>query len=322
MNAEKLTERIKQSFNAPSGKDDKIKVVLICVVISTTFWFFNALNQENYSSQIEYPLQWVYDQEEFIAVDELPNNIEIEVNGGGWDLMARSFGFNMSPLTINVPEANGSNYILTSTLRADLGRNLDPVSINYLITDSLFFNIQPRIERHLRLTFDPSQIQFDSDYRLSGGYNLQPDTISVVGPEQVINAMPNSMLITYEQDGVDRDFNDEIPLPELPELVSATRENVNLSFEVVRLIPINEELEIELINFPGNGWVADPSSVKVDYRISELQFDVTDSSRVKLVADYAQWDEQDSTVVLEVVQGQKMIDQIILAKNRIKVTQQ
>lgn len=321
MNAEKLTERIKQSFNAPSGKDEKVKVVLICIVISTTFWFFNALNQENYSLQIEYPIEWNFDQEQLIAVGELPNNIALEVNGGGWDLMARSFGFNMSPLTIDLANANGSNYILTADLRADLSRNLDPVGINYLITDSLLFNVQPRIKRQLKLTFDDAELQFDSDYRLSGNYVLQPDSIEVVGPEEMINALPDSLVVIHPRNGIDRDFEEDISLPELPDQVISMQEKVTLSFDVIRLISINEEKRIELINFP-EGWEAETDMVAIDYRISESQFDVTDSIRVKIVADYVQWNEQDSTVILEVVQVLKTIDQITLSTDKIKVYQQ
>lgn len=319
MNAEELIERLKKSFSAPSKKDEKIKVVLICIVISTTFWFFNALNQDDYTSQISYPVEWIYDQENYIAVGDLPSRVALEVNGGGWDLMTRFFGFNMNPVAIELEEPSASKYVLTSQLRGDLSRSLDPVSVNFLIQDSLNYNIQPKVARKLKLVFNDAELDFDSDYKLNGEYQLTPDSLEVVGPQSLVYQLPNAIEVSAEVSGIDGDRSLEIDAPELPDMISASVENLRLSFEVMRFIPINERKLVELVNLPDTTWVAVPSEISIDYKIGESQFDVTDSSRIRIVADYNRMNRQDSSITLEVIQGRDLIQNIQLSSESIKL---
>lgn len=319
MNAEELIERLKKSFSAPSKKDEKIKVVLICIVISTTFWFFNALNQDDYTSQISYPVEWIYDQENYIAVGDLPSRVALEVNGGGWDLMTRFFGFNMNPVAIELEEPSASKYVLTSQLRGDLSRSLDPVSVNFLIQDSLNYNIQPKVARKLKLVFNDAELDFDSDYKLNGEYQLTPDSLEVVGPQSLVYQLPNAIEVSAEVSGIDGDRSLEIDAPELPDMISASVENLRLSFEVMRFIPINERKLVELVNLPDTTWVAVPSEISIDYKIGESQFDVTDSCRIRIVADYNRMNRQDSSITLEVIQGRDLIQNIQLSSESIKL---
>ncbi len=319
MNAEELIERLKKSFSAPSKKDEKIKVVLICIVISTTFWFFNALNQDDYTSQISYPVEWIYDQENYIAVGDLPSRVALEVNGGGWDLMTRFFGFNMNPVAIELEEPSASKYVLTSQLRGDLSRSLDPVSVNFLIQDSLNYNIQPKVARKLKLVFNDAELDFDSDYKLNGEYQLTPDSLEVVGPQSLVYQLPNAIEVSAEVSDIDGDRSLEIDAPELPDMISASVENLRLSFEVMRFIPINERKLVELVNLPDTTWVALPSEISIDYKIGESQFDVTDSSRIRIVADYNRMNRQDSSITLEVIQGRDLIQNIQLSSESIKL---
>lgn len=319
MNAEELIERFKKSFNAPSTKDERLKVVLICIVISTTFWFFNALNQDNYTSQISYPLAWEYDETLYMPVGELPERVGIEVTGGGWDLMTRSFGFNMGPVNISLNDPSAAKYLLSSQLRAELSRNLDPVTINFLIEDSLKFDIQPIISRKIALSFDDSALRFDSDYRLNSSYQLNPDSIEVSGPESLVTLMPEVLSVLGEFDDIDEDVSESLAIPELPALIETTLSSISLSFEVMHYINISERHNVELINFPDSTWQTSTPAIVIDYQIGESQFDATDSSRVKLVADFKQWNEQDSTVQIEVIQGRELIEDIRLSTERIKV---
>lgn len=318
MNAEELIERLKKSFNAPSTKDERLKVVLVCVVISTTFWFFNALNQDNYTSQINYPIEWNFDAERFIPVEELPSRVPIEVIGGGWDLMTRSFGFNMRPIEIDLTDPASAKYLLTSQLRASFSRNLDPVSISFLIQDSLKYDIQPRVTRKFKLVLNDENITFDSDYRLMGEFQLSIDSIELEGPRSIIEGMPAEIMIEAEIENIDADVDEELSIPDLPDLVETKLESVSLNFDVLHYININENHIVELVNFPDTLWRVYPNELSIDYQIGESEFDTSDSSRVRLVADFNQLNKQDSTIMIEVIQGRELIESIRLPIDKVK----
>ena len=319
MNAEELIERLRKSFNAPSTKDEKFKVVLVCIVISTTFWFFNALNQENYTTQINYPLEWSFDNDKFQVVGDLPQKISVEVNGGGWDLMTLSLGFNMSPIDIALVNPQESKYILTSQLRGELSRSLDPITINYLIRDSLKYNIQERVSRKLALQFDSSNVTYNSDYKLNSEFRLRPDSMEVTGPKSIVEGLPDPIRLNAELNEVDGDFDDIIDLPTISEYVVPLISQVNLSFEVIRLISVSERHNVKLVNLPDTSWRAENSQILVDYVIGETEFDATDSTRIQLVADFERMNSKDSTIIIEVITGRSMIERVRLSSKTIKM---
>lgn len=212
--------------------------------------------------------------------------------------------------------------MLTSRLRSDLSRNLDPVTINYVIQDSLKYDIQKIVSRQIGLTLDYSGISIDSDYRLSSEFRLNPDSITVEGPMNIINSMPSSLPVIADVSDLDEDFSSDISLPTLPDLVSANVNETNLSFEVMRYITITERHHIELINAPNDGWIAFPPELIVDYALGESEFDATDSTRIKLVVDFNQLEKSDSTVLVEIIKGRALIEEVRLSADTVKLVRQ
>ncbi|WP_420385422.1 hypothetical protein [Roseivirga sp.] len=295
--AEDILEKFRKSLNAPSTKDEKIKVVLICIVISTTFWFFNALNKNDYVTRINYPVSIQFDQDKFVATESLPNRIPIEVSGGGWDLMARYFGLKMNTLNVSVDPAE-QKFILTSTLRPEITPGLEPISINYFLQDSIRLKIEPKVTSEVVLAYDTSRISLDQDYVMASQVRLNPATISITGPQSMVEEVGDTLWLSEEIDGVTEDFSDEINLPELPDLISVSNDNVDVSFLVVRLFTIDVTLPIEARGFPDEGWALSPSSAKVFYKVPETSFDVTDTSEVRLFVNFSQMNRQDSSLMV------------------------
>lgn len=293
--AEDILEKFKKSLNAPSTKDEKIKVVLICVVISTTFWFFNALNKNDYVTRINYPVSIQFDKDKFVATESLPNRIPIEVSGGGWDLMARYFGLKMNTLNVSVDPAE-QRFILTSSLRPEITPGLEPISINYFLQDSIRLRIEPKITSEVILAYDTSRISLDQEYVMASQVRLNPATISITGPQSMVEAVGDTLWLSEEIDGVTEDFSDEINLPELPDLVSVSNDKVDVTFLVVRLFTMDVTLPIEARGFPDDEWELYPSSAKVFYKVPETSFDVTDTSEVRLFVDFRQMNGQDSSL--------------------------
>jgi len=90
-----------------------IKVVVLCIVAATTFWVLNALNKDNYSTIVDYPIQWKFDEENYVAVKALPKNIQIQITGNGWDLLRKYFNISSTPYSIQLDSpAEKNSYCL------------------------------------------------------------------------------------------------------------------------------------------------------------------------------------------------------------------
>lgn len=314
--AEDILERLKRSFNNPITKDERAKVVLICILISTTFWFFNALNKSDYVTRINYPISLIYDEAQYISTEELPDRITVEVSGGGWDLMARYFGFKMEELPIEVSNPQ-EGYVLTNALRSQISEELEPISINYFLADSIIYNIDRLVTKEVVLAYDTAAIELEDDYIRTSSIEITPQTIQIEGPESTLKDMANTLFLNEPLENINEDFTDEIDLPDLPELVVPEVNSVEVSFNVVPLFEIDLDLPIEMRNFPDDVWQLDINRTEVLYKVPETQFDVTDTSQIKLFVDFNKL-LPDSTLIIEKEVLNENFREVRILKDRVK----
>ena len=271
---------------------------MICIVISTTFWFFNALNKNDYVTRINYPVSIEFDEELYVPTQPLPSKIPIEVSGGGWDLMTRYFGFKMTPINLKIDSPDQNGFVLSSTLRGSIMPELEPITINYFLQDSIRFSVERIVTSTVILEYDTAYLSLDNNYLRISPVVVSPKTIELTGPKSMIEALGDTLWLNNDITGVSEDFQNEVELPELPELVKASRNTVNISFQVVRLLAIDTTLPVNRINFPSKNWKLSTDRVAIKYRVPETSFDATDSTGIKLFVDYRSL-KSDSTIVIQ-----------------------
>lgn len=318
--AEEIIEKLKGSFNAPRTKDEKIKVVVCCILISTTFWFFSALNKSDYVTQINYPIVFDFDTERYVAVEPLPKHVSLEVTGGGWDLMTRGFGFGMVPIIISLDDPAKSNFKLSATLRGELSPRLEPVIVNYMLKDSIFYHIEPIISRDLPLSFDSAGIQLAPNYRLTSAISLEPLRVTFTGPESLVNALPSPYTLPASDDAYDDPVEEKFDLPESgSELVRPNISEVKVSFEVEEFVPYKKAIKVMLLNFNDSNLALNPNEAEVTYTIRKSEEVHADSLDITLIADFYTFNHQDSSVTVSVAAKAAHVRDLVLLTEKVKV---
>ncbi len=319
--AEEIIEKLRSSFHAPSRKDEKLKVVIFCIVISTTFWFFSALNKTDYTTQIQYPVKFEYDEENYVPVVELPNRIPVEVTGGGWDLMTRSFGFGMEPIVVNLTDPTASKYQLTSQLRGDISANMTDINLNYILTDTLFYNIQRRIKRRIPIAFDSISIIVDEAHEITSPITLEPEFIDLEGPENLVNAFSDPFIVYPGSDSFDEDVDEQFEIPSLgSSLVQANITEVRAKFEVTEFVEFDEIIRVQLINSPDSTLTFSPTGIRVFYSKREDDLDArSDTTELSLIADLNLVDPTDSTVMVKIDLQAPFIHNVRVTTSRVKI---
>lgn len=319
--AEDIIDRLKGSFNAPRTKDEKIKVVVFCIIISTTFWFFSALNKSDYVTQINYPIEFQYNTEAFVAVKPLPRQIRLEVTGGGWDLMTRSFGFGMEPIRISLEDPTQAGFRLASSLRGEITPKLEPVAVNFILTDSIRYHIERRVTRTIPLAFDSANVLLEGDYRFTSRVAMSPAIITFIGPESLVNALPEPYLVPAADDAVDESVSEsfDIPLPE-SDLVSSNVSEVEIQFEVDEFVGFQRTIPVMKLNFTDTTLMLSPDAVDVSYSIRRSEEVRADSLDIMLIADYYSYNEADSTVKVSVAVKAPHIRELVLLEDKVRVT--
>lgn len=272
------------------------KVVLLSFLGATTFWFFSALGKQ-YNAGIRYPVEFIYDRDSLVAIQPLPEYVDLEVTGGGWDLFRQSFWFKSDPILVE-PENPASIKFLTRTSVLPIVRDhLSQFQINFLYTDTLNLDINRRISKRLNLSIDSLAISLDENYRIISPIRLVPDTAVIYGPTSFIDTLTSFYAVPVESQEIDRNFDRFLSLGLLDAYnISSNPSTVQVSFEVERFDNLQLPLKLELLNFPEDS-TAYPSfeDINVNFVIQRSLKEDFFADDFKVILDYDMIDKADST---------------------------
>ncbi|GAB3825707.1 hypothetical protein [Pontibacter rugosus] len=288
---------------------------------ASTFWLLNALNK-TYSTQTTYPIRFVYDAEELIPIQPLPEEVSINVTGRGWKLLRKSLMLEVQPADIFIRNLPRNNYILGSALRPALVNVLDGLELNFVATDTVHFNFDPKIQRRVALRLDPGQNLTDNLHALVGPVRISPDTITLTGPASLIDSLPNPFLLRLPDQKLTGPAKIAVPVNyNYKSLVSANVEEAQVTVNVKSLAPEERQVIPQLVNVPEGRLVSiRPPIVVVRYQVLQDSVPLLNRDALKVVLDYKKFNPIDSTLVPELVQKPQGIRNVRVWPDKIKVS--
>jgi hypothetical protein len=215
---------------------------------------FNALNK-NYTTNINLPLQFEYDEEKYIAVRPLPQSIRFNVTGLGWNLFRRSAGLRFPPLVVPLPQPTEIKKIVGSTVPALVTNQPEGFDINYVLTDTLHVAIEPKSSRSIKVDVDIPGLVFRNGFGPVSDVEINPDSVLIEGPEKLINSLPDVLSMKLTERNIDDDFSEDIEVKFLnDELIKRNPPTVSVSFDVDRYVEIEDSVHLEIVNPPRGSW--------------------------------------------------------------------
>jgi YbbR domain-containing protein len=226
------------------------KAVVLCLFAATIFWFFNALNK-NYSANINFPLSFDYDHEKYIPVKKLPSSLRVNVSGLGWDLFRKSSGLKVPPLVIPLERPTEIHKIVGSTLPPLFSPQLEGLQINFVLADTMYIELDERVKKTIVLRIDSVRRHLHDDYGVLGSIEIEPDTITVEGPRKILDNLQPVIFLDLKSKNINRDFNKEIEITFTDDqLVKRDPPITLISFEVEKLVEVNDRIELKIVNVP------------------------------------------------------------------------
>lgn len=282
---------INSLFNLLRFNRKNWKAVILCLFAATVFWFFNALNK-NYSTNIDFPIVFDYNQENYIPVGNLPEKVTINVSGIGWNLFRRSIGIKNTPLVIPLERPSETRKIVGSTLPALFSNQVDGYQINFVLTDTLRLTLEPKTRRRVTLHLDLPSILIRRGYAIVSKPVIQPDTIEIEGPLRLLSQMNTPVELKLTQRNIDDDFREDVEVTFLnQELIRRNPPTVQVSFKVEKLIQVKDSVRLELVNMPKGTWPAIGNSVPCVFAIPESTLNAYASDNVKAVIDLKEFEK-------------------------------
>jgi hypothetical protein len=172
------------------------QAVALCCLAATVFWFFNALNKEH-TATLSYPLQFKFDEARFIPVTHLPEQVQLNLTGSGWDLFRKSLRFRVEPLVIALEKPSETKKIPPATILPMAAVLLGDTRVNHVANDTLHLHIEPRQMRSVAVALNPKRLRFELGFGLSSGIEINPNAVQVEGPVSVLAKMPDTLWLPF-----------------------------------------------------------------------------------------------------------------------------
>ncbi|WP_347159981.1 hypothetical protein [Pontibacter chitinilyticus] len=290
---------------------------------ASTFWLLNALNK-SYSTQTTYPVRFVYNQQQLVAVKPLPEEVAINVTGKGWKLLRKSLRFEVKPAEVYIRNLPRNSYLLGSALRPSLVNVLDGLELNFVVTDTLHFDFNKRIKRAIPLRLDPQQKIAAERHAVVGPVAIKPDSIVFEGPSSLVDSLPSPFLLRLPNPGLTESAKVSVPIDfGANPMVTANIKEAVVGINVHNLLQEERQLIPELINVPAGQLVSlRPPFLLVRYQLLEDSAALLNRDTFKAVLDYSKYNPADSTLVPELVQKPMGVRHVTLWPDHVKVLTQ
>ncbi|MDR7128912.1 YbbR domain-containing protein [Algoriphagus sp. 4150] len=318
-----MSETKKSSQRISPKKLSNLKVVVLCIAAATTFWILNALNKDDYNTIVDFPVEIIYDQSQFIAVAGLPKTLEIEIAGNGWDLLRKYFSFNNDAFPIELNNPASTNYLLTADLKRSLGEFLSPTQLVSVLDDSLKFNINKIKSLQVKPILDSNSFSMAKNYRIIDKITFSPETITLNGPSSIIDTLESTLKIPLDENRINKSIEKEITLEvpdEMGNLVRIEEKTIRVKFEVIEFLEGNKRLKIKKLNFPNSVKLAEEDIViMISYLVDERK--VTDLKDVEFeaVLDYYKRNKEDSTISVQMKPMPDYLDKVVISPPILKL---
>lgn len=296
------------------------KVVIIAFAVATTFWFFNSLNK-NYTTSLNYPVAFVYNKDSLISVRRLPSSIDLDVSGGGWNLLRKEPIFSPEALQIDLSNPVGLSHLSWSQVLPSIKSQIEELSINRVFQDTLRIQIEPLLTKKVKLWVDSTRLKMEPNFRIVSSVSIPNDSIVLTGPKSFIDSLGSTYELQIVEDRIDENFDENVAviIPR-PDLISVEPPSVNAIFSVDRFDKLQIEVPVDPINFPLD------SSYQLAEEMVTILFTVRRSfeqdyslSDFGVSADYNILRTSDSSVLVELLHFPEEIDEIEVRPKQLRV---
>lgn len=289
-------------------------MVVLCIAAATTFWILNALNKDNYTTIVDYPIAWEYNQKEYTAVKQLPESVPIQISGNGWDLLRKYFKLNEPPFVVNLAEPSARNYILTSDLKRPLGDFLTPTNLIGMLRDSLRYSIDKIETRQFVPVLDTTSFTLGKNVEIVGNVAFNPSEVNLTGPTSFLDSLDGKIHIALDENRINKNFSKSVPVKvqeDLADLVSSQEQSIEVSFDVVQYLEGNKRLKLKKLNFPKSVSLTNEELTPlITYLVDGSKVTELKDIEFEAVLDYYKRNKEDSTIKIVVKPNPSYIKEI------------
>ena len=272
----------------------RVLVYFFFLLLAILFWFLTAMNKE-YTAPISYPVRYFKFPEKKVLVNDMPDRLELEVNASGYTLLRYKLQSRIDPIIFDVESFSLNKvlgdpammYILSSIANERITRQLNDIEILNISPDTLFFQFADKVSKRVPVRPD-LDITFEKQYMQVGPYLVEPDSVTISGPEVIIDTVNIAVTEPVTMTDVNRSFDMELAMQSLYKIEYDPLE-VWIQVPVEKFTEASLKVQIEVINMPDSLLLRPfPPSITVNCQIGLSAYETLNEHLFRAVIDYAE----------------------------------
>ena len=277
----------------------KVGVFLIFVVLSAIFWFLTQL-EEVYVTSISYPVEYQDMPEDKIVVGHLPEKIDLEVRGQGFQLLEYKFSNKLNPLILHLEAYNMQeektdtprHFIVTQKATPRISQQLSQeVEILNITPDTLFFEfaekISKRVPVHPNITYG-----FAKQMMLKDGIQIEPDSVNISGPSSVLDTIDRIYTRSRSFQNLQKTVHTSVQLKKSHKQMELATRQVRLTIPVEQYTEGEVEKQLIVENVPDSLVVRTfPKTISITYLVGLSRYEQVIPELFRAIVDYRDVEE-------------------------------
>jgi hypothetical protein len=289
-----LEKRFKLFIDFLKSNNQKILIFIFFVFLSSIFWLIRSLG-EQYEATVNYPVRYTDYPEGKQLVGEVPEELTLRVNASGFNILKSKLNLNLVPLKFDVAsfslnsKGRDTFFVVTQSVKDILSNELKEVTIIDIYPDTLYFRFTEIGVRkvEVRPVLNMNDKFFDVQYMQNGDIIVDPDSIIVSGPANLLDSVSFVNTTPVSLVGLNDTAKFTADLEKISNL-TFSQNRVEVIIPVDRFTEVEELMPVTSVHVPpGEQLVPIPGQVRVIYKVSLSNYNkVANSKSFLLFIDY------------------------------------
>ena len=295
-------------------------MIILCLLAALTFWLLNAMN-DSYTTTVSYPVEFIFDTDRYVPVEPLPEEIQINVSGLGWNLLRNNLGIKVTPVLFNLESPTDIKRISASSMIGTVTDQIDEVQVNFILTDTLYLDIDRLVESKFKLVIDSAALDIAQSHWISSEVLHTPDSVTLIGPELLLESYGDSINVRVDEEEIAENFNEDITIDVTRgHLVTRIPPTVRVTFSVEEFERSNTRVRMTLEDFPedSSAYLIDHYT-NVSYNVAIDDAPLIKSDSFWVAINFKNINPEDSTIAPEILKYPDIIKEVELDTTRFKV---
>lgn len=253
-------------------------------------WIYLNLSY-SYSINIDVPVQVDYSKSQAVS-DQLPEKLQVTVNGKGWDLMSILM-FKKPSYILDLSKFKQETKIVTNQSIADRLNLPSGVSVLKISPDEIEINLDKYSEKYVKVRGNLS-VKTKENYRLIGAPRFSPDSVKIIGANSVLNKIKFIPTEIKSLEDVNSNMSGLINLKDtLGNLIKIEPKSIRYTFNVELAADKNfEEIDISVNNVPENKEVLlIPPKADLSLKGGVEQLSKINPAEIKMFIDFSKLED-------------------------------